>query len=698
MQKLLTIIFSWFFLQASAHNSKVPAPLEQIHLHLDKQVYIAGDTIWFKVYILSDFSPAINSRNFFIDFLDRNGKIIVSKKLPVIWGTSMGNIALPVSLPQDVYIIRGYTLNQIKNKEDGFFRGIPVINPKIAGSAEAGINKENSSQKNLLPGNISIKIEDHLSGKLFSIEKKGDFKSDDLILNGYMYGQMVFSQPLNSDLNPINGVIPLKDLPSGILHIKLFDNNKRLLAQKLTFVNNQEYFLPVNLHLDTLNIQPKGRNVFSFEFPDSIVGSFSLSITDYDKEIRYTTQNNIISSFLIPSYKNFPFTCFLSNDSTKTIEEQLDPIDIFEIPGNTDSIIADEPYIQIKGKVFVNNKPVKKGEINFLLQTRDSSSTLIIVPVEKDGKFVIDNLIFEDTATIFYQINNKPVTVIINQDRPLPLKIPDYIPGKLIAGFNNSIFRDSLVQLKANEIYTSHIDKSFKGKTLKEVFVLSKIQSPASSINKKYTTGLFSNSTMAKTIDFINEPPGSLSGNIFDYLQGRIAGLRITRISASAYELATSRSISLTGRTITAKIFLNEMEQEGTDVVASIPLYQIALVKYFTPGYMALPGVGLSPVLAIYTKKYDDIQNKQQAFVQYFKYPGYSITNEFSPISGDDNATTTNSITTLLWKPDIIIERSKSYSINFNNPAGVRRFHLILEGFTIDGKLLHLEKIINGDR
>jgi hypothetical protein len=160
------------------------------------------------------------------------------------------------------------------------------------------------------------------------------------------------------------------------------------------------------------------------------------------------------------------------------------------------------------------------------------------------------------------------------------------------------------------------------------------------------------------------------------------------------YDLISPRSVSLTGARIQAKVYLNEIEQDGTSAVATIPLNQIALVKYFTPGYIALPGVGLSPVLAVYTKKFDDMTNDQRKFLDKFKYPGYSATHQFYAPEYPGGSAVTDNRVTLLWNPDISVEANKKISVGFYNSDAAKRFHIVLEGFTSSGKLVYFEKII----
>jgi len=86
-------------------------PVEKVHLHLDKEYYTSGDTIWLKGYTvrgakheLSDLSGVLN-----VELINNNKVIIRRIKLSIEKGLTQGDIALPDTLPQGNYVVRAYT-------------------------------------------------------------------------------------------------------------------------------------------------------------------------------------------------------------------------------------------------------------------------------------------------------------------------------------------------------------------------------------------------------------------------------------------------------------------------------------------------------------------------------------------------------------------------------------------------------------
>ena len=111
---LLFFIFIMIHSQAQTpgallNNYNHKYPQEKIHLHFDKDMYVAGETIWFKAYLLSDLLPDTISSTLVVEMIDANGKVAKRQNLPVIEGTANGSFQLPEDLQGGYYTIHAYT-------------------------------------------------------------------------------------------------------------------------------------------------------------------------------------------------------------------------------------------------------------------------------------------------------------------------------------------------------------------------------------------------------------------------------------------------------------------------------------------------------------------------------------------------------------------------------------------------------------
>src|ERR1700737_3399656 len=68
---------------------------EKAYVQFDKNRYAAGQTVWYKAYLLSGFQPSLISKNFYIDWYDDKGQLISSNVTPIIYCYSSGSFTLP---------------------------------------------------------------------------------------------------------------------------------------------------------------------------------------------------------------------------------------------------------------------------------------------------------------------------------------------------------------------------------------------------------------------------------------------------------------------------------------------------------------------------------------------------------------------------------------------------------------------------
>ena len=84
-------------------------PQEKMHIHFDKESYLAGETIWFKAYVFEENLPSERSTNFYAALYDENGKLIQQQLCPIFNATCDGHFDIPDSLKSKQLIYRAYT-------------------------------------------------------------------------------------------------------------------------------------------------------------------------------------------------------------------------------------------------------------------------------------------------------------------------------------------------------------------------------------------------------------------------------------------------------------------------------------------------------------------------------------------------------------------------------------------------------------
>ncbi|MDP4207383.1 MAG: hypothetical protein Q8928_01085 [Bacteroidota bacterium] len=138
---IVIILFALFFshnlsAQESPETGKQlfqAAQGEKVYLHLDRNTFLPGDTIWAKAYLWFGYEqlPDTASRVLHLELFDAQGKVLQNKKLLIENGTANGYIRIDSSFTAGKYFVRAYT-RWMQNPDAGepFYQTITVNSPK----------------------------------------------------------------------------------------------------------------------------------------------------------------------------------------------------------------------------------------------------------------------------------------------------------------------------------------------------------------------------------------------------------------------------------------------------------------------------------------------------------------------------------------------------------------------------------------
>jgi hypothetical protein len=136
---------------------------EEVFVRTDRDIYISGEDVWFKVYTLNGLAhtPDDLSKVVYVELLDKNKFPLRQVKVKTEKSSGSASFTLPDNISSGNYLIRAYT-NWMKNfsTDDFFYRTISVINPfesidhlKIPPDAKSA-DSVNAIAKALPQGNI----------------------------------------------------------------------------------------------------------------------------------------------------------------------------------------------------------------------------------------------------------------------------------------------------------------------------------------------------------------------------------------------------------------------------------------------------------------------------------------------------------------------------------------------------------------
>ncbi|BAU55191.1 hypothetical protein [Mucilaginibacter gotjawali] len=142
-------------------------PQEKIFLHTDQNVYVGGQTIWYKAYAQAFGKPSMLSGVVYVRLSDARGRLIKQDMLPLKNGTAHGNIDLPDTLPTSRYQMRAFTSWMLNFDDDGIYhQDLYIQNTRTPVSKIPETNNVKAYRINFYPEGGDL-VESNLSGIAF---------------------------------------------------------------------------------------------------------------------------------------------------------------------------------------------------------------------------------------------------------------------------------------------------------------------------------------------------------------------------------------------------------------------------------------------------------------------------------------------------------------------------------------------------
>ncbi|MFI5132823.1 MAG: hypothetical protein ACHQEB_00735, partial [Chitinophagales bacterium] len=585
----------------------------------------------------------------------------------------------PVKIKGVIQNNQGAIIDSLRILHDGM--GYFFITPQPGESFTAKWKDEKGTENSTaLPAirATGISLQVTLSGtkRNFNINASPDVAAGlgKVYLIGTMQQHEVFKVIKDITTGIAKGIIPTQDLPSGILIITVFDEHWNPLAERITYINNEEYLFHPEMTVQHWGLNKRARNEIEISVPDSLQANLAVSVTDAG--IDTDSSDNIISHLLLtgdikgqvynPSY-------YFSNTSD-SISQQLDLVmlthgwrrfkweEVVKTKFPAISFPKDSSYLTLSGKVYgVIPSDLRQGAtIIMIVSKKKADGKIIMLPIESNGTFNDPSSLLLDTIHVYYQLPKKgfgDASVRFMEGLLPPLRNNMQATGI----FNNSN-NDTTGSYRHFQL-TDEINKilqQYEGKTLENVTVTAKVKSPLEVMDQKYSSGLFAGGDSYQ-FDLVNDNIAFSSLDIFHYLQSKVAGLQIN---------TNSTPISLQWRGGTPELFVDEISTD-VDMVSSIPVTDIAYVKVFRPPFMG-GFSGSNGAIAIYTRRGDDVKPVPGKGLANNTISGYSLIRQFyspdySSFKPDNDKRDIR--TTLYWNPQVTTtpQKNKVTLVFYNN-------------------------------
>ena len=277
-------------------------PREEIYIHSDREEYISGEDVWFKIYLIDrqSLKPSPDSKIAYFELLNSANRPVIQKKIWLDGGFGPGQLVLPDTLSTGIYTIRAYTswmknffpLNCFK-KEINIYNAFSTkaINGKLNSNhfVKDGISLQSNS--GVLNKGLTIKvdnsIEDVLEITVVADEKYRLENNNHFYMFIQTHGIINHVSSVSTMGENTKIIVPRKQLSAGINHITVFNSQAIPVDEKLIYTPDRGNQIPTLRAADSCGVREKLSLNFEFGYGEAgLLNASEISIsvapvTDY---------------------------------------------------------------------------------------------------------------------------------------------------------------------------------------------------------------------------------------------------------------------------------------------------------------------------------------------------------------------------------------------------------------------------------
>lgn len=522
---------------------------------------------------------------------------------------------------------------------------------------------------------------------------------------GTISNHLAYRANINQLTNEASSLIPTKisNGANAILQLAIFDEQDNLVAQRLCFIKpNNLKIEKADIIAQSLKTTPRSFNSIDLS-PESYFKNYTVLVSEDDGSNNVEEENLLSGLWLTGDFTSkidTPAQYFSKNANS----EALDALLISEkwkrfdwnsvLSGSVPAIKNNSlKFLSYRVKPIKDNAILRDAAVTLALKLGNNPPEINLFKTDQNGYVYLDNLNFNEPLSVSLFVNaekgkesNTDNLFVTAEPLINPTAFKGNFPStkyKLVKATENRKLPPSIsraINTQKNTKKTENVDVQ-----IEEVKLVGKKKDPKEELDKQLSTGMFSsiNSTI---FDFVNEDQHVAgSTNIFDWLQGRAAGLTFQRDN-SGVNVPYIRNSQ-------AKVYLDEVQSDAS-MIASLPVTNIAMVKI-------IKGAGLiGDAVLIYTMK-GNMKSKSNekaapsnnlAIIK-----GYDKPSEF-PIEMIDNDSPVkienDSRETLYWNPNLFDSDYVPPRIKFFNNDSAKQYKVLIISFDEDDNLLYDQEIL----
>ncbi|WP_312393084.1 hypothetical protein [Chryseobacterium sp.] len=522
---------------------------------------------------------------------------------------------------------------------------------------------------------------------------------------GTINNHLAYKANINQLINEASSLIPTKisNGNNGIFQLAIFDDEDNLVAKRLCFIK------PDNLKIEKAEIigqdlkhTPRSFNSIDLS-PESYFKNYTVVVSDDDGSNTPEEENLLSGLWLTGDFHSkidSPAQYFSKNANS----EALDALLISENWGRFDwnTVLNgaipklknnSQKFLSYRIKPLKSNALLRDATVNLVLKLGENQPTINPFKTDQNGYVYLNNVNFNEplNVSIFVNADNKESSTDNLFVTAEPLIVPTPFTGKfpttkykLVTASGNKKISPSIsraINTQKNMRKDENIDVQ-----IEEVKIVGKKADPKEELDKQLSTGMFS-SVNSTVFDFVNEDQHAEGfNNIFDWLQGRAAGLTFQRDN-SGVNVPYIRNSQ-------AKLYLDEVQTDPS-MISSLPVTNIAMVKIIKGGGL------VGDAVAIYTLRGNmksKTNEKEATKNNSTTIKGYDKPSEFplEMLNDDDSPKKIENDTreTLYWNPNLFDSDYVPPRIKFYNNDTAKQYKVLIISFDEDDNLLYDQQVL----
>jgi TonB-dependent SusC/RagA subfamily outer membrane receptor len=538
-------------------------------------------------------------------------------------------------------------------------------------------------------------------------------KSSEIVVVAQQRGQLCFMAKGNETQKSFAVSIPKnKILDDGIVQITLMNAKGEPICERLIF-NNQNKQINLKITPDKANYKTREKVTVNLEATDAegkpVEGNFSVAVTDANQVLPEPFQGNLLTYLLLSS----DASNLSSADYYTALRGNIEQPAYYFDKENTNAarhldilmmtqgwrrfiwrdLMVDktpkmdyflETGLEVTGKALrPNGKVADKVTLTLMVKNDKKAPILQMGVTDSVGRYGFYELDFFDTTQIFVQGmkqgGSKNLNVTIDAQRASPkvriVKLP-YNPME----FDTKLLAEFLK--KANEAI--ELEKKLK---LNKNQMLEGVTVTAKKFEEPDPRKIYARASNTLKVDNILCAGAT---NIFQMIQGRVAGVQVSPNGSGGYSVLIRGITSISGGN--EPYYLMDGMPVQADAFASINPCDVDVIDILKGADASIYGSnGANGVISVLTKRGApnyDYSKDVAAGVSIQKRMGYNVAREFYAPKYDVNIpdhVRPDFRSTLHWQPNVRTDATGKASVTYWNTDAKTNIRIIAEGVSTQG-------------